>query len=134
MASALPTKLIEQIDAKYVPVLKEAMVVQSNADGTTTELGRLGGFDAASLTSGGKYALKIDDLASGAESAANLSFRDQSTLTMRIWVRVAMTILPIVLLLLSLYTQRKRFFIDEDFYDQMMTEINGRKEEESSLA
>ena len=123
-----------QIDAKYVPALKEAMLIQTNADGTTTELGRLGGFDAASLTSDSKYALKIDDLASGAESAANLSFRDQSTLTMRIWVRVAMTILPIALLLLSLYTQRKKFFIDEDYYDQMMTEIDSRKEEESSLA
>jgi hypothetical protein len=115
-----------QIDTDYVPALKEAMVVETGANGETTELGRLGSFDTASMASGGTYALKIDDLKSGEESAANLSFRDQSTLTMRIWVRVAMTLLPIVLLLLALYTQRKKFFIDEDYYDKMMEEINGR--------
>ena len=123
-----------QIDAKYVPALKEAMVIRTNADGTITELGRLGSFDAASMTADGEYSLKIDDLDSGAESAANLVFRDQGTFGMRFWVRFASTVVPIVLLLLSLYTQRKKFFIDEDYYDQMMTEINSRKEEESSLA
>ncbi len=115
-----------QIDTEYVPALKEAMIVETGTDGTTKELGRLGSFDTASMTSNGKYALKIDDLQSGEESAANLSFRDQGTLTMRIWVRMAMTILPIILLLLSLYTQRKKFFIDEDYYDKMMEEINSR--------
>ena len=108
--------------------------MQTNADGTATELGRLGTFDAASMASGSTYAIKIDDLDSGAESAANLVFRDQGTVGMRFWVRFASTVVPIVLLLLSLYTQRKKFFIDEDYYDQMMTEIDSRKEEESSLA
>lgn len=115
-----------QIDTEYVPALKEAMVVETGEDGSSKELGRLGSFDAASMAPGAAYALKIDDLDSGEESAANLSFRDQSTLTMRIWVRVAMTVLPVILLLLSLYTQRKKFFIDEDYYDQMMEEINSR--------
>jgi melibiose permease/lactose/raffinose/galactose permease len=115
-----------QIDTEYVPALKEAMVVETGADGETKELGRLGSFDTASMSPGGKYALKIDDLTSGEESAANLSFLHQRTLTMRIWVRMAMTVLPVILLLLSLYTQRKKFFIDEDYYDKMMEEINGR--------
>ncbi len=115
-----------QIDSKYVPALEEAMVIETNADGTSTELGRLGAFDVASMASVGTYGLKIDDLASGAESAANLSFRDQSTLTMRVWVRLAATLLPMLMLFAALYTQRKKFFIDEDYYDQMMTEINGR--------
>jgi len=37
-----------------------------------------------------------------------------------------MVVLPVILLLAALYTQRKKFFIDEDFYDQMMEEINSR--------
>ncbi len=115
-----------QIDTEYVPALKEAMVVETGADGETKELGRLGSFDTASMSPGGTYALKIDDLTSGEESAANLSFLHQRTLTMRIWIRVAMTLLPIILLLLALYTQRKKFIIDEDYYDKMMEEINGR--------
>lgn len=123
-----------QIDAKYVPALKEAMVMQTISKNESVELGRLGTFDTASMASGGTYAIKIDDLASGDESAANLVFRNQGTFGMRFWVRFASTVVPIVLLLLSLYTQRKKFFIDEDFYDQMMTEIDSRKEEESSLA
>ena len=111
------------------------MVIVKDASGNEQELGRLGSFDTTRLTdAAGKFSLKIDDLDSGAESAANLVFRDQGTFGMRFWVRFASTVVPIVLLLLSLYTQRKKFFIDEDYYDQMMTEINSRKEEESSLA
>ena len=118
-----------QLDPNYVPALKDAMVVLTTSDGEEQELGRLGSFDAASINAAsGTYSLKIDDLKSGDESAANINFRDQRTLTMRIWVRMAMTVLPIILLLLALYTQRKKFIIDENFYDQMMAEINSRTE------
>ncbi|MEN6634685.1 MAG: hypothetical protein ABFC56_02410, partial [Clostridiaceae bacterium] len=124
-----------QLDPEYVPALSDAMVILKTADGEEQELGRLGAFDAKSLTtSNGTYSIKIDDLKSGDESAANIHFRDQRTLTMRVWVRLAATLLPALMLLLSLYIQRKKFFIDENYYDQMMLEIDGRKEEESSLS
>ncbi len=124
-----------QLDPEYVPALSDAMVIVTNEAGEEQELGRLGAFDAATIsTASGTFSIKIDDLKSGEESAANLHFRDQSTLTMRIWVRLAATLLPAVMLLLALFIQRKKFFIDEDYYDQMMTEIDGRKEEESALA
>ncbi len=119
-----------QIDAAYVPAMEEAMVVKETADGESVELGRLGGFDTAQIVDDGStYSLKIDDLKSGGESAANLNFRDQRTTTMRVWVRVSCTILPVVLLLAALYTQKKKFVIDEDYYDKMLDEINRRKEE-----
>ena len=124
-----------QLDPEYVPALSDAMVIVTNEAGEETELGRLGAFDAASIsTASGTFSIKIDDLKSGEESAANLHFRDQRTLTMRVWVRLAATLLPAVMLLMALFIQRKKFFIDEDYYDQMMTEINSRKEEESALA
>jgi len=124
-----------QLDPDYVPAMSDAMVIVTNEAGEEQELGRLGAFDAASIsTASGTFSIKIDDLKSGEESAANLHFRDQSTLTMRIWVRLAATLLPAVMLLLALFIQRKKFFIDEDYYDQMMTEIDSRKEEESALA
>ena len=116
-----------QLDSQYVPALEDAMVVVTPKDGDAVEIGRLGGFDAASLSAeNGTYSLKIDDLKSGEESAANLHFRDQRTLTMRIWIRLAATLLPVLMLFLALYTQKKKFIIDEEYYDKMMTEINSR--------
>ena len=124
-----------QLDPAYVPALEDAMVIVKDASGNEQELGRLGSFDTTRLTdAAGKFSLKIDDLKSGDESAANIHFRDQRTLTMRVWVRLAATLVPALMLLLALYIQRKKFFIDEDFYDQMIREIDSRKEEESALA
>ncbi len=116
-----------QLDPSYVPALSDAMVVLTAADGEETELGRLGTFDAASISAdNGSYSLKIDDLKSGGESAANLHFRDQRTNTMRIWIRLASTVLPAILLFFALYIQKKKFIIDEDFYDKMIEEIGNR--------
>lgn len=124
-----------QLDPEYVPALSDAMVIVTDDKGEQKEISRLGAFDANSINAAnGKFSIKIDDLKSGEESAANLHFRDQRTLTMRVWVRLAATLLPALMLVLALYIQRKKFFIDEDYYDQMMHEINNRKEEESSLA
>jgi melibiose permease/lactose/raffinose/galactose permease len=132
-ADALVSKF--QLDPKYVPALQDAMVIVTDESGESRELSRLGAFDPNAITaSSGKFSLKIDDLMSGEESAANLHFRDQRTLTMRVWVRLASTLLPAIMLVLALIIQKKKFFIDEDYYDQMMEEINHRKEEESSLA
>ena len=122
-----------QLDPEYVPALNDAMVILKTADGTEKELGRLRSFNAASISAAsGTYSIKIDDLKSGDESAANIHFRDQRTLTMRVWIRLAGTLLPALMLVISLYIQRKRFVIDENYYDQMMREIDSRKEEESS--
>ena len=124
-----------QIDPEYVPALSDAMVILTKEDGTQVELGRLGSFDASSISAAnGVYSIKIDDLKSGEESAANLHFRDQCTLTMRVWVRLASTLLPALMLVISIWIQKKKFFIDEEYYDRMIHEIDSRKEEESSLA
>ena len=124
-----------QLDPEYVPALNDAMVIVTDAKGNVKEIGRLGAFDASMITTaGGKFSIKIDDLKSGDESAANIHFRDQRTLTMRVWVRLAATLLPALMLVISLWIQRKKFIIDEAYYDQMMLEIDSRKEEESSLA
>ena len=124
-----------QLDPEYVPALSDAMVVLTDAKGDAQEVGRLGTFDANTiLAASGTFSIKIDDLKSGDESAANIHFRDQRTLTMRVWVRLAATLLPALMLVISLWIQKKKFIIDENYYDQMMVEINNRKEEESSLA
>ena len=124
-----------RLAATLLPALSDAMVIVTDAKGSVKEIGRLGAFDANTITAAnGTFSIKIDDLKSGEESAANLHFRDQRTLTMRVWVRLAATLLPALLLVISLWIQRKKFIIDECYYDQMMVEINSRKEEESSLS
>jgi len=124
-----------QLDPEYVPALSDAMVILTTADGKEEELGRLGSFDATTISAAdGTYSIKIDDLKSGDESAANIHFRDQRTLTMRVWVRLAATMLPALMLVISIWIQKKKFFIDEEFYDHMIRDIDSRKDEESSLA
>lgn len=124
-----------QLDPEYVPALSDAMVIVTDAQGNAKEISRLGAFDANMISAtNGTFSIKIDDLKSGDESAANIHFRDQRTMTMRVWVRLAATLLPALMLVISLWIQKKKFIIDENFYDQMMVEINNRKEEESSLA
>lgn len=116
-----------QLDAQQLPALADAMVLkQAGASTEAVELGRLSDFDVAALEEGALYTLEVGDLKSGGESAANLNFRDKTSLSMRIWVRVAVTLVPILLLLAALYIQRKKFVIDEDYYDMMMDKINQR--------
>ncbi len=124
-----------QLDAQYVPSLAEAMILRAPlsasgpAAGAAEEVGRLGEIDASALASDGyAYTLEVGDLKSGRESAANLSFRDKGTLTMRVWLRVAVSVVPILLLILALDTQKKKFIIDEDYYDMMVATIKGREE------
>lgn len=126
-----------KIDPKYVPALADAMIIRSIQNESKTEmqkqeLGRLSHIDISLFTetpTTGRYtySLEIGELKSGGESAANIHFRDKVTLSMRIWLRIAVTVLPIILLSLALIVQRKKFFIDEDYYDMMVAEINKRQ-------
>ena len=122
-----------QIDPQYIPALGDAMVQMTQADGEAVYLGRLKEIDPAQLATGdgATYSLEVGDLTNGQESAANLNFRDKGTLAMRIWLRIAVTLEPIILLIAALLVQRKKFIIDEDYYDMMIAEINRRKEAEA---
>ncbi len=118
-----------QLDAQYVPALSDAMV-QKTIGGEKIYLGRLGEIDPAEIKSdGGVYTLEVGELENGQESAANLNFRDKGTLSMRVWLRIACAGMPIVLLLVALFIQRRKFIIDEAYYDQMIAEIDRRKAE-----
>ena len=130
-----------QLDAQYVPALAEAMVMRTPLDangaaaGDAEELARLRDVDASALAGGGSayaYTLEVGDLKSGQESAANLNFRDRSTLSMRVWLRIAVSVAPILLLILSLDTQKRKFIIDEDYYDKMVEAIKKREAEKGN--
>ncbi len=118
-----------QLDPQYVPSLAEAMILRApkGAANGAEELGRLGEIDASAITGEYTYTLEVGDLKSGQESAANLNFRDRGTLSMRIWLRVAVSVVPILLLIFSLDVQKRKFIIDEDYYDMMVKTIKERE-------
>jgi melibiose permease/lactose/raffinose/galactose permease len=68
----------------------------------------------------GKLAMEITD-------AADTHFMDLSTTPMRVFLRSSITILPALLICTSYYVLKKKFKIDEEYYDFILTEINSRK-------
>lgn len=60
-------------------------------------------------------------------NAANNNFREKRTTSMRVWLRVGVTVVPIVFISAALIVQRKKFIISEDYYDMMLEEIEKRK-------
>lgn len=61
-------------------------------------------------------------------NAANINFRDNRTTSMRVWLRMGVTVVPIICISIALLIQHKKFFITEEYYDMMLDEINNRKQ------
>lgn len=124
-----------QLDGSYVVSLGDAMVKRQiyNAGGVAVgqeeELGRLSDVSVTKLaekpsTGSYKYILEIGENVSNGSSAADKNFKEKSTTSMRIWLRISVTVVPIIFLGGALLVQRKKFIIDEEYYDKMMEEIN----------
>lgn len=58
---------------------------------------------------------------------ANDVYRESRSLDTRIFLRVMVTVLPIIIALLSYYIQNKKFIVNEEYYDNMIKEIERRK-------
>ena len=58
---------------------------------------------------------------------ANDVYRESRSLDTRIFLRVMVTVLPILIALLSYYIQNKKFIVNEEYYDNMIKEIENRK-------
>ena len=48
---------------------------------------------------------------------------------MRIWLRLSVTVVPILFIVAALIIQHKKFVITEDYYDMMLAEIEKRKQQ-----
>ncbi len=60
--------------------------------------------------------------------AADATFHDQATGSMRISLRISITIVPIVLISISYLIFKKKFIITEEYYDEMLQVILKREE------
>jgi melibiose permease/lactose/raffinose/galactose permease len=59
--------------------------------------------------------------------AADSSFRDQATGSMRISLRLAITVLPVLLITGAYFIFNKKYFITEEYYDNMLKKIVERR-------
>jgi len=56
-------------------------------------------------------------------AAADSAFRDKATSTMRLGLRLAITILPILLIFISYWLINKKYIISEEYYEKIVGEI-----------
>ncbi len=123
----------KQIDAQYLQALGDAAIVKKvKTDGkeTTEFVGFIRDMtDTVPIVDGAEYVMLLSGKDAGGNdfNAANGNFKANGTLSMRLWVRAAVTIVPIACLLIALLIQNKKFVIDEKYYDMMMEEIEKRK-------
>ena len=102
-----------------------------NADGKQTgetDLGKIAALDAARLTEAdGETAYSYQLMISGEGfNAGNDNFKDKIGIGPRLALRVAVCILPILFLAVALWVQRHKFIIDEEKYEQIVSELEAR--------
>jgi melibiose permease/lactose/raffinose/galactose permease len=126
-----------QLKADYVQALGDTRVYRTTyidgviVKGSEADLGRWKDMDDADLlvdqgATSYKYSMEIRGKNF---NAANEYFKNKGDLKMRLWIRAAVSVFPIFLMFASWYIQKKKFIIDEKYYDMMLKEIDARREE-----
>jgi len=80
-----------------------------------------------------KYVYTMEIYKEGSFNAANVNFKDQGSIGMRLWLRVAVCGLPILLIALALLVQNRKFKIDEKYYQHMLKVLEDRDPDLSYL-
>lgn len=137
----------KQLNAEYLHTLQDTYIVCKNGnevvyhfklgDITNENIDYVRGFDTTSNTKNSCVMLISNaDSSNGMPifNAANDNFRDERDVGMRLWLRAAVTVIPVICLIISLIVQNKKFIIDEAYYDMMMEEIDRRKLNEQQEA
>ena len=117
-----------QIQSSYISAIGDVAVANKN-DGKVIAFVK--DIDTNALNNDGSYILLISGNVkdNGVEfNAANTNFKDESKPSMRVWIRMAVTVVPIFFIGIALLIQHKKFIITEDYYDMMLEEINKRKQ------
>jgi len=113
---------VEQVEYRVDVIARQNIL--DNADISPEQQATL--YDALNLVTydyqaaTGKYTMVIND-------AANSAFRDVATPSMRLLLRISITIIPILLIFGSYYVLRRKFIIDEDYYEKINAEIVARR-------
>jgi uncharacterized membrane protein YhdT len=122
-----------QIKAEQVKALGDCVIYRTAVvDGKEKEPVKLGRWEdvtnAQLLQDSGntKYIYTMEIYKENSFNAANVNFKDQGTIGMRLWLRVAVCGLPILLIALALLVQNRKFKIDEKYYQHMLKVLEDR--------
>lgn len=137
----------KQLNAEYLHTLQDTYIVCKSGNQvvynfhlgsiTNENIDYVRSFDTTSNTQNScTMLISNTDSSNGIPvfNAANDNFRDKGDIGMRLWLRAAVTVIPVICLIVSLIIQDKKFIIDEKYYDMMMEEIDRRKEREQQTA
>lgn len=117
-----------QISVDYLQAIGDTAVMNGKGE----FLGTIKDVDLSKLDSDGKYTLSLTyQVGDETVNVANDHFKLSGTTSMRLWIRAAVTIVPVLFLLASLYIQDKKFIIDEQYYDMMLEEISKRNSQQA---
>ena len=59
---------------------------------------------------------------------ADKVYNESDSLSTRIILRIMVTIVPVIIAFLSYYVQNKKYIVNEEFYKEMVEELNRRRE------
>ena len=109
---------------------------------TAQDIAKLRDIDTAELSaSKGDSVYTYELMISGKDASGNdfnagdEHFRDQvhKNIGARLVLRFAVCILPVILMIAAYFIQKKKFIIDEEYYDQILGELQARHENQSNL-
>lgn len=116
-----------QISGEYLKAISDVAIMEKTDDGNVF-VAYVRDYKAGDLVESKSYVFVLSGEINGeAFNVANVHFKAQSSTSMRLWIRAAVTVVPMLFLFAALLVQHKKFIIDEDYYDMMMAEINARK-------
>lgn len=117
-----------QISGEYLKAIGD-MAIMKKTDSGNVFVAFVKDYQADMLSAGNQYTLELKGEINGQEfNVANVHFKAESNISMRLWIRASVTVVPMLFLFAALMIQHKKFVIDENYYDMMMTEINSRKQ------
>lgn len=124
-----------QFNTEYVEAIGHMYLVKKDNNGKYVDSVQLSNplSQTFILDDGSTYSLEIvvND-ANGKEihNAADEIYQAKRTIGTRLAIRFSCCIIPLVLMVLCLYIQRKKFIIDEEYFDKMLKEIEERKQKQ----
>ena len=121
-----------QTKAEYIDVYRD-MYILKKVDGNIIDAVQIKSIEDSYLQEGYEYeaafVFTYTD-ANGNVIDVNLgteAYKKSDSLTTRIVLRVMVTIVPIIIAILSYYIQNKKYIVNEEFYDNMMKELEERR-------
>ena len=115
-----------QINANYLKAIGDVAIMEKTDDGNVFVV-FVKDYQTGDLDASKSYIFLLSGEANGVEfNVANDHFKADSTTSMRLWLRAAVSVVPALFIIAALIVQNKKFIIDEKYYDMMMEEINAR--------